>query len=158
MKRAYLFGAIGLVAGILITLFITYKAAPGMMLKEAQSKYDFEQSVDVFQQTALDMGWSIPTVHDLKETMNKFGYDVRNVKVFELCHPEHAILILEQDQERVVSSMMPCRVSIYEKSDGNTYVSWMNTSLMGNMMGGIVADVMGVASAESEAMIAAIIE
>jgi len=158
MKRAYLFGALGLVAGILITLFVSYKAAPGMMLKEAQSKYDFERSVEIFEQTALDMGWAIPTVHDLKATMDKFGYDVRNVKVFELCHPEHAIQILEQDQERVVSSMMPCRVSIYEKSDGKTYVSWMNTSLMGNMMGGIVADVMGVASAESEAMIAAIIE
>lgn len=158
MKRAYLFGALGLVAGILITLFVSYKAAPGMMLKEAQSKYDFERSVEIFEQTALDMGWAIPTVHDLKATMDKFGYDVRNVKVFELCHPEHAIQILEQDQERVVSSMMPCRVSIYEKSDGKTYVSWMNTGLMGNMMGGIVADVMGVASAESEAMIAAIIE
>ncbi len=157
MKKEFLFGAAGLIIGIIITMIFAYKAAPGMMLKEAQSKYDFERSVEVFQQTAIEMGWSIPTIHDLKETMNKFGYDVRNVKVFELCHPEHAILILEQDQERVVSSMMPCRVSIYEKSDGNTYVSWMNTSLMGNMMGGIVADVMGEASRESEAMISAII-
>lgn len=157
MKKEYLFGVIGLVIGIVLTGFLAYKAAPGMMLKEAQSKYDFEKSVEVFQQTALEMGWSIPTIHDLKETMNKFGYDVRNVKVFELCHPEHAIQILEKDQERVVSSMMPCRVSIYEKSDGKTYVSWMNTKMMGNMMGGIVADVMTEASRESEAMISAII-
>lgn len=157
MKTQYLFLIIGLLTGMLLTLFLSYKAAPGMMIKEARSKYNFEQSVEKFEQTALSMGWSIPVVHDLQATMEKFGYDVRQVKVFELCHPEHAIQILSQDQERVVSSMMPCRVSIYEKSDGNTYVSWMNTSLMGNMMGGIVADVMGDASRESKAMIDAII-
>ena len=158
MKKEYLFALTGLVIGIALTMFFAYKAAPGMMIKEAKSNYDFERSVEIFEKTALDMGWAIPTVHDLQATMEKFGYDVRQVKVFELCHPEHAIKILREDQERIVSSMMPCRVSIYEKSDGNTYVSWMNTSMMGNMMGGIVADVMGEASRESEAMISSIID
>jgi uncharacterized protein (DUF302 family) len=157
MKKEIVYGLAGLLAGIVLALFFTYKAAPGMMIKEAESRYEFDQSVEVFRQTALDMGWSIPAVHDLQATMERFGYDVRQVKVFELCHPEHAIKILEQDEERVVSSMMPCRVSIYEKSDGKTYVSWMNTAMMGNMMGGIVAEVMGEASRESEAMISAII-
>ncbi len=156
MKKEFIFGIAGLVIGIVLTSFMAYKAAPGMMLKEAESKYNFEQSVAVFEQTALDMGWKIPTVHDMKETMHNFGKDVRNAKVFELCHPEHAYEILKLDDERIVSSMMPCRVSIYEKSDGKTYVSWMNTAMMGNMMGGVIADVMGIASADSESMIASI--
>ncbi len=158
IKKDYLFGIIGMVFGIMLTGFFAYKAAPGMMLKEAESKYNFEQSVKLFEQTAKDMGWSVPTVHDLKKTMNNFGYDVNRAKVFELCHPDHAVRILERDDERIVSSMMPCRVSIYEKSDGKTYVSWMNTSLMGNMMGGVIADVMGIASKESETMVSAIID
>jgi uncharacterized protein (DUF302 family) len=158
MKKGLLFGVIGLVLGAGIAMLVAYKAAPSLMMKEAQSKYDFEQSVLVFEETALGMGWSIPTVHDLQATMEKFGYEVRKVKVFELCHPEHAIQILEQDQERIVSSMMPCRVSIYEKSDGKTYVSWMNTAMMGNMMGGIVAEVMGDASRESLEMIQSLID
>jgi uncharacterized protein (DUF302 family) len=49
--------------------------------------------------------------------------------------------------------MMPCRVSIYEKSNGKVYVSWMNTGLMGGLFGGLVAEVMDDASAESLAMI-----
>ncbi len=158
MKKEYLFGIIGLVMGIVLTGFYAYKAAPGMMLKEAESKYNFEQSVAIFTQTAEEMGWSIPTVHDMKETMDRFGYEVRNAKVFELCHPDHAYKILKLDDERIVSSMMPCRVSIYEKSDGKTYVSWMNTAMMGNMMGGVIAEVMGIASAESEAMISSLID
>lgn len=155
-KQNILFVAGGLLAGILLTSLLAYKSAPGMMLKEAESKYNFERSVEVFEQTAKDMGWKIPTVHDMQETMRVNGYEVSSMKVFELCHPDHAYEILNLDTERIVSNMMPCRVSIYEKSDGNTYISWMNTSMMGNMMGGVVADVMGIASAESEKMIASI--
>ncbi len=156
MRKEFLFGIAGLIIGIVLTGFFAYKSAPGMMLKESESRYDFDRSVEVFTQTATDMGWSIPTVHDMRETMDNFGYDVLNAKVFELCHPDHAYRILELDDERIVSSMMPCRVSIYEKTDGKTYVSWMNTSMMGNMMGGVVADVMGIASRESEAMISSV--
>lgn len=155
-KQTILWVAAGLIAGILLTSLVGYKAAPGMMMKEAESKYNFEQSVEVFEQTAIDMGWKIPTVHDMQKTMDNFGKQVDQMKVFELCHPEHAYEILSRDKERIVSNMMPCRVSIYEKSDGKTYVSWMNTSMMGNMMGGVVAEVMGVASTDSEKMISSI--
>ena len=158
MKKTVLLISAGLVLGIFLTTLFAYRSAPSMMLKEAESSYDFETSVEVFEQTAEEMGWKIPTVHDMQATMDGFGKEVRSSKVFELCHPEHAYEILKLDDERIVSSMMPCRVAIYEKSDGKTYVSWMNTSLMGNMMGGVVADVMGIASQESEKMIGAIVQ
>jgi len=146
----------GLIIGIAITSLVAYKSAPGMMLIEAESKYNFEESVAKFNQTVLDMGWKIPVIHDMRETMYKNGFSVNSMKVFELCHPGHAYQILQLDDERIVSSMMPCRVSIYEKSDGKTYISWMNTAMLGNMMGGVIAEVMGQASADSERMIGAI--
>lgn len=155
-KQNILVAVSGLVAGILMTGLVAYKSAPGMMLNEAESKYNFEQSVEKFEQTAKNMGWKIPTVHDMQKTMEVNGYRVPNMKVFELCHPDHAYEILKLDNERIVSNMMPCRVSIYEKSDGKTYISWMNTAMMGNMMGGTIAKVMGVASADSEQMISSI--
>ncbi len=37
MKKEYLFGIIGLVLGIFIMGLTAYRAAPGMMLKEAES-------------------------------------------------------------------------------------------------------------------------
>ncbi len=40
--------------------------------------------------------------------------------------------------------MMPCTISVYEKSDGKTYIGHMNAGLMGGMFGGDVAEVMGV--------------
>lgn len=158
MKKGLLYGLTGFVAGILLMALFAYKSAPSMMMKEAESLYNFDISVEKFEQTALGMGWRIPAVHDLAKTMETNGYKVNKVKVFELCHPDHAYEILKLDDERIVSSMMPCRVSIYEKSDGKTYVSWMNTALMGNMMGGVIADVMGVATSDSESMIKTITE
>lgn len=156
IKSKILLAIGGLIIGIALTSLVAYKSAPGMMLTEAESKYNFEESVTKFRQTVLDMGWKIPVVHDMQEVMHTNGFQVNKMQVFELCHPGHAYRILQLDDERIVSSMMPCRVSIYEKSDGRTYISWMNTAMLGNMMGGVVADVMGEASAASYSMIGAI--
>ena len=145
-----------LVAGVVLTLGIMFLSAQSIMLKESESNYNFTKSVEVFTNYVEENGWKIPTVHDMKETMNNFGKDVLQAKVFELCHPEHAYEILSRDKERVVMSMMPCRVAIYEKSDGKTYVSWMNTGLMGRMMKGVVPKVMKAASSESEDLIKSI--
>lgn len=157
MKKTIITAAAGLVAGLVLTMAVVWFSAPALMLKEDVSRYDFAESLQVFEQTALANGWKIPTTHDMQKTMHSFGKDVLAGYVFELCHPVHAYEILSRDNERIVMSMMPCRVAIYERSDGKVYVSRMNTSLMGKMMGGVVPRVMKQASAESEQIINALI-
>ncbi len=154
MKRTLLFGLVGLLVGAFFTMLVLFLSAQSIMLKESESKYSFEKSVEMFEQSAIESGWSIPTVHDMQKTMKKFDKVILKAKVFELCHPDHAYEILSRDKERIVMSMMPCRIAIYEKSDGKTYISWMNTGLMGSMMKGIVPKVMKMASAESEEIVA----
>ncbi|MEN8118733.1 MAG: DUF302 domain-containing protein [Bacteroidota bacterium] len=150
MKNSILGGLIGLVLGTVITLFVIFQMAPGLMIMEDASKYDFEETVTKFEKSVKDHGWKIPAVHDLQKTMDKFGHSVKSVKVFELCHPDHANRILEADDERIVSSMMPCRVAIYEKNDGKTYVSRMNSALMAKTMSDLINEVMADASSENE--------
>jgi uncharacterized protein (DUF302 family) len=157
MKKTLITGLIGLAAGALIAIFVVYKMAPGMMLKEDPSPHNFEKTVADFEAAVLNQGWKIPAVHDLQNTMYKFGKTVRPVKVFELCHPDHADKILRESEERIVSTMMPCRVAIYEKADGKVYMSRMNSSLMAGMMGGIINEVMQEAYLENEQMIKAVI-
>ncbi len=158
MKKSLLIATSGVIGGIVIALVVTFLSAQSIMLKESESKYSFEKSVEMFEQSAIENGWSIPTVHDMQKTMDKFDKDVLNAKVFELCHPEHAYEILSRDRERIVLSMMPCRIAIYEKSNGKTYISWMNTGLMGSMMKGVVPEVMKNASAESEEIVSPLLE
>ena len=38
---------------------------------------------------------------------------------------------------------MPCTISVYQKSDGKTYIATMNAALLGKMFGGTVAEIMG---------------
>ncbi len=157
-KKNIITGVSGLLIGVVLTMVVMFLSAPSMMLKEDVSKYDFERTAMELRKAIDDHGWKLPTVHDLKETMENFGKTgIKNAKVFEICHPDHAYKILSRDDERIVSSLMPCRISIYEKSDGKVYVSRMNTSLMGSMMKGVVPEVMKDASAESEAIINSII-
>ena len=146
-------GLAGLLVGAVITMAVVWTTAPGMMMLEDESRYGFEESLSEFRTAAEKAGWKIPVVHDLQATMAKFGKDVRRVQVFELCHPDHAYEILSRDDERIVSSMMPCRVAFYEKSDGKTYVSRMNTGLMGKMMSGVIPTVMADATRDSEAIL-----
>lgn len=138
MKKRILAFTISLVSGCIAgALTVTFMAKPQMML-ENESRYDFETTLSTVEQSVTAAGWSVPTVHDLQKSMAKAGKEVNKVQVFALCNPEHAVKILAGDEERVYSNMMPCRISIYTKSDGKTYISRLNIP---KMMKGIPASV-----------------
>ena len=89
--------------------------------------------------------------------MEKHGKKVLPVKVFSICHPNHSSKILEKDNERIVSTMMPCRISVYEKSDGKTYISRINATVLASSMGGIIEQVMTDSANEVEEIIAKVL-
>ena len=158
MKKSLLTGILGFVLGIIVTAVVVYKVAPGMMILEDESKFaTFEETVETFEQSVKDHDWKISTIHDLQKSMAKFGTDVMAVKVFELCHPDHAGRILSKSDERIVSSLMPCRVAIYEKADGKVYISRMNSGLMASTMGGIIPEVMDEAASQNEEILEAVL-
>ena len=143
----------GAIAGALVfTLFL----APKMML-ESESRYDFETTLTTVEQSAKAAGWSIPTVHDLQKSMEKAGKEVNQVKVFELCNPEHGVRILAGDEERIYSNMLPCRVSVYTKSDGKTYLSRLNIPRMTKGMLPEVKSAMKAAYKEMEGILSGIV-
>ena len=65
--------------------------------------------------------FGVMQVHNLKETMTKKGVEFFNeCLIFEVCHPQQAKKVLEQDMS--VSTALPCRISIYEE-DGKTILA-----------------------------------
>jgi len=79
---------------------------------------------------------------DMQKSLAKHGQTAPRVTLLKICEPHHAAKILNDDDALSVSLMMPCTISIYEKSDGETYVATMNAAVMGRIFGGTVADVM----------------
>lgn len=95
--------------------------------------------------------------HDLQATMEKNGFTVAGAKVLELCNPNLAYQILSKDDLRIYSSMMPCRIAVYEKEDGNTYISQMNVVIFASQIGGEVERVMTTAFQQSEIFISKLV-
>jgi uncharacterized protein (DUF302 family) len=127
------------------------------MIVENKSKYNFSTTAEKLSEIVLNSGWKIPAMHDLQNTIKIFGKDILPIKVFEMCHPKHSSRLLELDNERIVSTFMPCRISVYEKSDGEVYISRLNGALLAQSFGGIIEEVMSQANNEMEEMINSLI-
>ncbi len=148
---------IGVLAGILIGWLIAFLSMPKLMFKESASPLDFDATVAKVQEAIDAKGWKTPMVHDLQLTMKKFDHDVRSVKVIEICHPDHSYQILKESDERIVSNMMPCRISVYEKDDGSVWISRMNSGVVARPMNGIIRETMSAAAADVETIIAEVL-
>lgn len=96
------------------------------LIIERISPWDFEKTVVLLTEEAERRNWMIPATHDLQASLAKSGKDVRPVKVLEICKPEYSGQMLERSDERIVSVIMPCRISVYLKEDGKTYVAYLD--------------------------------
>jgi uncharacterized protein (DUF302 family) len=147
----------GIIAGALSVIILIYFLAPGIMINENISKFGFDETVEKLVEAANQKGWKVPTTHQLDKSVANAGYDVLQTTVIELCHPGHAGKILSNDEDKVVTSMMPCRLSVYKKSNGEVIVSRMNTGLISKLFGGNISDVMADATQETEEIVSVVL-
>jgi len=116
---------------------------------EKPSRLGFDATVEKLTAEAERREWKVPAVHDLQQSLAKSGKTVRPVKVIEICKPKYSGQMLELNDERIISVMMPCRISVYDKEDGKTYVSLINAGVMAESLPANIAKVMKEASDET---------
>ena len=134
---------LGIGIGIVLTMIAMMIAMPKMMLHENESPLGYAETIACLENNVTNGGWIISRKIDLCKSMAKYGKCIQPVTLLKICKADYADKILNTDEAMYVSVMMPCTMAIYQKSDKKTYVSTMNTKLMGRMFGGIIADVMG---------------
>ena len=149
---------IGVLSGLVLGLLIAFLVSPSLMFRADKNSQDFDSTVAALEKAIEERGWKTPVIHDLQATMKKFGKDVRSVKVLEICHPDHSYEILSQGEERIVSSMMPCRISVYEKEDGSVWISRMNSGVLAKPMSPVIRHTMSAAAADVEEIIADVMQ
>jgi uncharacterized protein (DUF302 family) len=143
-KTNLLFLFAGLAGGIALTGAILFALMPGLMLREHISPYGLTETVQRIANNAVAKGWVVSSVTSLDESVKKHGGGaVRPVRLVNLCQAQYAAKILNDEQARIVSVMMPCTIAVYEKADGKIAVGAMNAGLLGRIFGGTVAEVMG---------------
>jgi len=123
------------------------------MFIENESRYNFDETVEKLSESIIAAGWKVTHIHDLQGTLIKNNFNVLPVKILEVCRPDYSVKLLNGDKERLYSSMMPCRLSVYETSDGKTRISRMNSHAFAAQIGGVVSEVMSLAYSEIESVL-----
>ncbi|MBD3331690.1 DUF302 domain-containing protein [candidate division GN15 bacterium] len=157
MNRIVVF-ILGIAAGAAITGLVVWTVMPSMMLTISPSSMSLNETVVAIEQSALNHGWMVPKVYDLQASLTKAGHaDAKPMKILSLCQPDHAYAILSENENRKVTAMMPCRIGVFERDDGQVYVAQMNIGLMSKMFGGTIEKVMGQVAVEEHEMLQSIL-
>jgi uncharacterized protein (DUF302 family) len=140
----------GVIIGIALTGFAVWSLMPKLMLTTHESKFNVDQTVAEIEKSSKAIGWQVPKIYFLQKSLQKAGYkEMSQMKILSICKPVYAYDILKNDSDKMVSAIMPCRLSVYEDKSGKVFVSGMNMGLMSKMFGGNIAKVMaGVAEEE----------
>ena len=119
------------------------------LIIEHVSPFNVTITVEKLIEVAKQKGWQNPAVHNLQQSLAKSGKEVLPVVVVEICKPEYSGSMLQKNDERIVSVLMPCRISVYEKNDGKTYIALLDMSQLTTGMTPTAAAAVHDASGES---------
>ena len=139
---------IGLLVGALalatVLTLVAFAFVPRLMLPEKRSTFGLEETVKRLTDAALAAGWVVQSVIELEKSILKNGGGtVRPVRLVNVCQAKHAAQIMNDDTACHASVLMPCTISVYEKSDGSIWVAAMNPGLIAPLFRGVIARVMG---------------
>ena len=124
------------------------------MAEVVHSPKSFAETLETFKEEAAKAGWSVLNVNNMAGVLSKRGFTLHPVVIIDVCSGKYSARILDEDDHRPVSAFMPCRVSIYQTSEGEVYISRMNTAAFLDMMPPEVAEVMSASDREVADMIA----
>jgi uncharacterized protein (DUF302 family) len=127
------------------------------LIIERVSPFNVLVTVEKLIAAAHQKGWQNPAVHNLQESLAKSGKEVKPVQVVEICKPEYSGRMLEQNDGRIVSILMPYRISVYEEEDGKTYVALLNMTAMTDGLPPIATEAIQGASDEAFEIIKSVI-
>jgi len=132
-----------------LTMILAWNMAGSLMFNEVQSPFGLEETVARIQHNVEDnpqlkaKGWALSGLRNPAKAVQTDGGNVLPVLMIEICSTKYSGPILKEDTVRFLSILMPCKISVYKKNDGKTYIATMNAGLMGKMFGPLVGETMG---------------
>jgi uncharacterized protein (DUF302 family) len=135
----------GFIAGLAFIGIMAYNFMSSMMFWEIPSPFGVEETAARIQQNIQNAGngWALAGLRNPAKAVEADGGNALPVIMVEACSTKYSGPILREDKVRFLSILMPCKISIYKKNDGKTYIAGMNAGLMGKMFGPLVGEVMG---------------
>ena len=99
------------------------------MLFKLSTDKSMSEAAAALQAAVQANRFGVMQAHNLKETMAKKGVDFsRECLIFEVCQPQQAKKVLEENMS--ISTMLPCRISLYEEGGKTILASLKPTALL----------------------------
>jgi uncharacterized protein (DUF302 family) len=159
VKKILISLIIGIIIGMVLTGLLVWKNMPDQMMKVVKSKYEFEETVSRLEEASFANGWEVKQIYDLGECLFEEGYGgYMNVSVLSICHSEYSYEILQDDNNKRIAAIMPCRIGVYEDKEGDVYITRMNIGLFSKVFPGLVGEILTLVAEDDEKIIKDIIE
>ncbi len=135
---------IGIVIGAILSVTVIFQTAGSAMFEERESPFTVEETVARIQQNVekAGNGWGLFGLRYPTRPVEATGVSILPVMAIEACSPKYSGPILKDDKTRFLSLLMPCKISVYKKTDGKVYIGTMNAALIGKFFGPLVAETM----------------
>lgn len=143
----------GFFAGIVVVAILAWQFGGRLMVTEYPSPYGLEETAARIQHNMKDAGWSLSGLRSPSNTIRKLGATIPNTLLIEACNPDYSKPIIKDRDTRILSILMPCTITVYEGDDGKIYIGLMNSALMGQLFGRMVAGVMANVAADQQKFI-----
>lgn len=80
-----------------------------------ESDKSVEKLSELLEKTTPDHNFRILAVHNVQETLKEKGFDIKPLKIFELCNAGFANEALKKDLS--VALFMPCKIVVRPEND-----------------------------------------
>jgi uncharacterized protein (DUF302 family) len=124
------------------------------LVQVVKSNKSFPETLKAFKEEAVTAGWSVLNANNMAGVLSERGFTLDPVVILDVCSGKYSARILANDEYRPVSAFMPCRVSIYQTSEGEVFIARMNTAAFLEMMPPEVAEIMAASDEEIAEIIA----
>lgn len=144
------------ILGMVLMGLLVWLVMPRLMLVDQASPHSYDETVSMLDAGLASRGdWRVLAVNDYQKSVASFAAIPRAGSI-NVCNPRYASRILADDKDRGVTAFMPLAIGVYEDAQGRVHVSRLNVGLVGMMFGGTIAEVMGTAGADLEAIVASV--
>ncbi len=101
------------------------------MMSEHKSRLGYKETIAALQEGAKKRGWEVGPAVNMQEAMQKAGQkDARPFTMLSMCRKDLAESLLKLQMANKAMPFAPCRISVFEGSDGKVYIAKPNTELM----------------------------
>lgn len=129
------------------------------MMAEKKSRLGFSETVAALQESAKKRGWEVGPVVNMQDAMLKAGHkNARPFTMLGLCKRDLAENLLKAQAANKAMPFAPCRISVFEGTDGKVYIAKPNTEFMAQMAAPTFEPLLKQLADEEKALLAGIVE